>query len=180
MQDCLPGMNLGSQHTPSNTGRSGRSQHDTSSMPEPSSSSSTTHDRHYDAASSRGAGVPSSPSRMPSEWRRSRTSHPSQKVPSASSSSSPQPSPRPDMEQPALSRTLGVEEGDFHYVPMRSLGQLADLYLTLHGYSLPAQRFVIHTYFTVRDEATFVSVLGRRGVPDSELRYLYEVIRRYI
>ena len=59
---------------------------------------------------------------------------------------------------------------------MRSLGALADLYLTSHGYSLSAQRFVLETYSTVSDEATFVSVLGRRGVPDSELSFLYGII----
>ena len=169
----VEGMPLDSHRNMSESGRSGRSRPPPPSTPGPSVPSSGAHQGNYDARASPSPTVPTS---SPSGRLTSRASHSSHAESRPSSPAVTQLTRRSDTPEPVPYRTLGLQNSDFRHVPMRSLGELADLYLTSHGYSLSAQRFVLETYSTVSDEATFVSVLGRRGVPDSELSFLYGII----
>lgn len=178
MRLLFEGMNFDSNSNASESGRSGRSRPPAPSTPGSSTpSSSRAHEGYYDARASPSPTVLSSPASPPFERRRSRPSHLSHADSRSSSASSHQPTHRSGTPEPVQYRTLGLRDSDFQHVPLQSMGELADRYLTLHGYSLPAQRFVLQTYSTARDEVTFVSVLGRRGVPDGELRFLYGIIR---
>ena len=59
---------------------------------------------------------------------------------------------------------------------MLSLGPWTDLYLRLHGYTLPAQKFVMQTFQASADEDAFVATLRGHDVPPSELSFVYRLI----
>lgn len=116
-----------------------------------------------------------SSSPMPSEGSQSYTSHAS-RMPTSSPHPAPQTSHRGSTQCPRAWRTLGLEDNELQDILVRSLGQLTNMYLKIHGYLGAAQRFVVQTYSRARNADVFVAILGRRGVSDSELRSLYERI----